>query len=40
MTTGDMEIIKRKTNHVVGTPKSMGGSGDPLFKKHMAFTWE
>ena len=29
MTTGDMEIIKRKTNHVVGTPKSMGGSGDP-----------
>ena len=21
--------IKRKTKHVVGTPKSMGGSGDP-----------
>ncbi len=29
MTTSDMEIIKRKTSHVVGTPKSMGGSGDP-----------
>ena len=29
MTTSDMEIIKRKTCHVVGTPKSMGGSGDP-----------
>ena len=29
MSTSDMEIIKRKTNHVVGTPKSMGGSGDP-----------
>ena len=29
MTTSDMEMIKRKTNHVVGTPKSMGGSGDP-----------
>ena len=29
MTTADMEIIKRKTQHVVGTPKSMGGSGDP-----------
>ena len=29
MSTSDMEVIKRKTNHVVGTPKSMGGSGDP-----------
>lgn len=29
MSPEDMKIIKRKTSHVVGTPKEMGGSGDP-----------
>ena len=29
MSPNDMKIIKRKTSHVVGTPKDMGGSGDP-----------
>ena len=29
MSPNDMEIISRKTNHVVGRPKEMGGSGDP-----------
>jgi len=29
MSPNDMKIIRRKTSHVVGTPKDMGGSGDP-----------
>ena len=29
MTPSDMQIISTKTSHVVGTPKEMGGSGDP-----------
>ena len=29
MTTHDMEMIYKKTNHVVGKPISLGGSGDP-----------
>ena len=29
MTTHDMEIIFGQTNHVVGKPKKLGGSGDP-----------
>ena len=30
MSPDDMKIISTKTTHVVGTPKEMGGSGDPL----------
>ena len=29
MTTHDMEIIHKETNHVVGKPIKLGGSGDP-----------
>ncbi len=29
MTTDDMEIIHQETNHVVGKPIKLGGSGDP-----------
>ena len=29
MNVKDMEIIKRKTNHVTGLAKDLGGSGDP-----------
>ena len=29
MTTDDMEIIHKETNHVVGKPIKLGGSGDP-----------
>jgi leucine dehydrogenase len=29
MTPHDMEMIRQETSHVSGTPKSMGGSGDP-----------
>lgn len=29
MTTHDMEMVYKKTNHVVGKPISLGGSGDP-----------
>ena len=29
MTTDDMEIIYQETNHVVGKPVQLGGSGDP-----------
>lgn len=29
MTPHDMEMIRQKTKHVSGTPKSLGGSGDP-----------
>ena len=29
MTTHDMEMIRKETNHVTGIPQSMGGSGDP-----------
>ena len=29
MTTRDMEIVYQETNHVVGKPIEMGGSGDP-----------
>ncbi len=29
MTTDDMEIIYKETNHVVGKPIKLGGSGDP-----------
>ena len=29
MTTSDMEIIYKETNHVVGKPIALGGSGDP-----------
>ena len=29
MSPDDMKIINNKTTHVVGTPKEMGGSGDP-----------
>ena len=29
MNVKDMEIIKRKTNHVTGLAKNLGGSGDP-----------
>ena len=29
MSPNDMKIISKKTSHVVGTPKEMGGSGDP-----------
>ena len=29
MSPDDMKIISNKTTHVVGTPKEMGGSGDP-----------
>lgn len=29
MTTGDMENIHKETNHVVGKPIKLGGSGDP-----------
>ncbi|MBE38152.1 MAG: leucine dehydrogenase [Flavobacteriales bacterium] len=29
MTTSDMEIIYKETNHVVGKPIELGGSGDP-----------
>tara|TARA_B110000263_G_scaffold36159_1_gene27834 strand:- start:2469 stop:3554 length:1086 start_codon:yes stop_codon:yes gene_type:complete len=29
MSTKDMEYVRMETKHVTGTPKSMGGSGDP-----------
>ena len=29
MSPSDMKDIRKKTSHVVGTPKEMGGSGDP-----------
>ena len=29
MSPADMKDIRKKTSHVVGTPKEMGGSGDP-----------